>query len=186
MIRSQSESDRELIGNTWQLSAASINHILDTYGDGISPPTGEIDSMSQDVHSEEFARLLQTATRVVLATDINQHVFFSDALQFAQLVLTVNGRDEAGRFEPLELGENRLALEQARRTDWTSYPYSVILVPGIGPEAPTVPISAASRLHLELAVEQYRRKAAPFFLVSGGFVHPPRTPFSEAVEMKRL
>ena len=185
MIRSQGESDRQLIGETWQLSASSINRILDTYGDGVSPPTGDIDSMSEDAHSEDFAGLLQTAARVVLATDVHQRMFFSDPLQFAELALTVNGRDEAGRFEPLEEGENQLALKQISSTDWTAYPYAVILVPGIGPDVPNERLSAGSRLHLELAVEQYRQKAAPFLLVSGGFVHPPRTPFSEAIEMKR-
>ena len=185
MIRSDGESDRQLVGETWQLSAASINRVLETYGEGISPPTGAIDSMSQDAHSEEFAQLLQTATRVVVSIDVNQRTFFSDALQFAELVLTVNGRDEAGRFEPLEQGENRLALEQIPRTDWATYPYSSILVHGIGPEALNVRLSAGSRLHLELAVQQFRQRTAPYLLVSGGFVHPPRTPYSEAVEMKR-
>jgi len=38
---------------------------------------------------------------------------------------------------------------------------------------------------LELAVARYRQHAAPFIVVSGGYVHPARTEFCEAIEMKR-
>ncbi len=36
-----------------------------------------------------------------------------------------------------------------------------------------------------MAVELFRKKLAPFIIVSGGHVYPAGTPFSEAVEMKK-
>jgi hypothetical protein len=39
-------------------------------------------------------------------------------------------------------------------------------------------------LRVQLAVKRYRDGKAPFILVSGGFVHPIQTPYSEAIEMK--
>jgi uncharacterized SAM-binding protein YcdF (DUF218 family) len=35
------------------------------------------------------------------------------------------------------------------------------------------------------AVKAFREGKAPFIVVSGGYVHPPQTPYSEAIEMKK-
>jgi DUF218 domain len=185
MVRSGSESNKKLLTDAWRSSANSVNHILATYGDGIAPGMGEIDAMSQDPHSEAFGVQIRTATRVVLATDVMRKSFWSDPVQFAVLVLGINGRDEAGRFEPLEKGENALAVQQMSHTSWSGYRYSAIVVLGNGPTDPAVRLSGLGLLHLEFAVARYREGAAPFILVSGGFVHPPRTQFNEALEMKR-
>lgn len=174
-----------MLGEVWRSSANSLNHILATYGEGVAPHFPEIDSMFDDSASEEFGRLLRTAIQVVLTTDTSQILFFSDPLRFALLVLAIDGRDEAGRFEPLEWAENRPAIDQIGRTDWARYSHSLILVPGDGPETPGVRLSPAGRLRLELAVGRYRKGVAPFILVSGGYVHPARTAFCEAMEMKR-
>jgi uncharacterized SAM-binding protein YcdF (DUF218 family) len=45
-------------------------------------------------------------------------------------------------------------------------------------------LSPAGRLRDELAAKRFRDGKAPFLIVSGGFVHPIRTEFSEAIEMK--
>jgi hypothetical protein len=185
MVRSHDRPDAQLIVDAWRLCAAIINRILATYGSGIEPRFAKIDSMSHDPQSEEFGGLLRTANRVVLATDVKQKLFFSDAVRFSLLVLAADGRDEAGRLEPLERGENLAAIGQVDHTDWKGYPHSIILVPGQGPDDPGVRLSAGGRLRLELAVARYRQHAAPFILVSGGYVHPARTPFNEAMEMKR-
>ncbi|MEO8028394.1 MAG: YdcF family protein, partial [Bryobacteraceae bacterium] len=94
-------------------------------------------------------------------------------------------RNEAGRFEPLDLGENRSTIARVRNTAWSKYPYSVIVVPGSGSESVQVNLSAAGRLRLALAARRFREGKAPFLLLSGGYVHPNQTPFSEAVEMKK-
>ncbi len=103
-------------------------------------------------------------------------------LRFAIGLLDLNGRDEAIRYGA---GENAAALALAARTDWAKAPYSAILVPGAGPEDPKVALSAFGTLRLALAAERFRAGDAPFIIVSGGNVHPDRTPFNEAVEMRR-
>jgi hypothetical protein len=68
---------------------------------------------------------------------------------------------------------------------WSRFPYSAILVPGSGPDSLEVRLSPKARQRLEAAVTRYRAQAAPFIIVSGGYVHPARTPYCEALEMKR-
>ena len=185
MVLSNKLSDRGLLTETWRLYALSINRILAVYGGGVPPMEGEIDAMSLNPRSERFASLLRTAFQIVLEKDPNQRIFLSDPIEIATLLLSINGRDEASRYEPLEQGENQLALEQVAVTDWGKYRYPLILVPGAGPDQEGVPLSPASALRLALAVSRYRSGLAPFILVSGGFVHPPHTPYCEAIEMKR-
>jgi hypothetical protein len=185
MIRFRQRSDEQLIGAAWRIVATEINEILDIYGDGLAPRFGVIDAMSLDPHSEEFGVLMKTAIRIVLETDIQTAFFLSDAVKLSELVLKINGRDEAERLEPLEQGENRLAFERVRNIQWSDYHYSTIIVPGIGPATADIRLSGGSRLHLDMAVTRYRQRVAPFILVSGGYVRPPGTQFSEAVQMKR-
>lgn len=107
------------------------------------------------------------------------------ALRFALMVLEVNERDEAGRLEPLESGENAAAIRAIPSIDWNRYPYAVIVVPGSGPDRPGVNLSPTGRLRAILGARRYREGKAPILLLSGGYVHPIHTSFSEAVEMKK-
>ena len=68
---------------------------------------------------------------------------------------------------------------------WDKYAYSVIVVPGAGPSDPNTALSDAGRRRSALAAEAYHAGKAPFILVSGGYVHPSQTRFSEAMEMKK-
>lgn len=185
MIREQNSADAELLASSWRLTATAIGHIFATYGEGAEPRYPKIDAMSHDPKSEDFGNLLRTATRVVLTTDVKENLFYSDYVRFALLLLAADGRNEAGRHEPLDQGENRAAFEQMKQTAWHEYRYALILVPGQGPEEPAVRLAPEGRLRLELAVTRFRQRVAPYICVSGGYVHPARTPFSEAVEMKR-
>jgi hypothetical protein len=110
---------------------------------------------------------------------------FAPPLRLAMRLLLANSRDEAGRFWPLDSGENAAALRRVASIDWPSFPYSVILVPGEGPEVAGLPLSPFAAERLRLAVAAWREKQAPFLLLSGGYVHPAQTPFCEAVEMRR-
>lgn len=110
---------------------------------------------------------------------------FQPALRFALGLMDLNGRDEAGRFEPMERGENARAFHRISSIDWSRYPYTVIVVPGAGNDQPGVQLSPYGKLRAELAAKRYREGKAPLILVSGGFVHPMRTPYAEAIEMKR-
>jgi hypothetical protein len=82
-------------------------------------------------------------------------------------------------------GENAAAVRAIRTTVWPRYPYSVIVVPGAGGDRPGIALSSFGKLRDEIAAKRYRDGKAPFIVVSGGFVHPDRTPFAEALEMKK-
>ena len=185
MIRFQERRDDEFLAEAWKLTTRAVNHVFKTYGDGTAPRYPTIDGMSQDPHSPAFGEMVRTATRVVVSAGPDAGTFLSAWVKFAGLLLTIDGRDEAGRHEPLERGENRAAYEHVKAIDGSRYPYSAILVPGQGPEEPGVRLAPQGRLRLELAVARYRQGAAPLIVVSGGYVHPARTPFNEAIEMKR-
>jgi DUF218 domain len=173
----------------WRHEAAAINHIISVYGEGEKPRYAKIDSMSYAVDSESYIALL----KVILdgldlpEADASPHpnLVFEPALRLALRLLQANARDEAGRFWPLDSGENAAAIRRLGAIDWSSYPYSVILVPGGGPEIAGLPLSPGGKERLRLAVAAWREKQAPYLLVSGGYVHPAQTPFCEAVEMRR-
>jgi len=101
-------------------------------------------------------------------------------------LLALNHRDEAGREEPMEAGVNRAAVRAIASIHWETYPESVIVVPGAGPEDRNTPLSSVGRKRMELAVAAYHAGEAPFILVSGGYVHPTQTRFNEALEMKKV
>ncbi len=111
--------------------------------------------------------------------------FFAPLLGVDLAALVAQKRDEAARYEPLVTGENAAALANAKTVDWSAYPYTVILVPGQGPESLDYPISIGSKTRADLAARRWQAKLAPLVLLSGGHVHPDRTPYSEAMEMKK-
>lgn len=99
--------------------------------------------------------------------------------------LAAAGRDEATRYEPLALGENKAALAAIAGVRFADYPFSAIVVPGLGPVSLDAALSEGGRLRCDLAKARFDKKLAPLLLVSGGHVHPDRTPYSEALEMKK-
>ncbi len=58
-------------------------------------------------------------------------------------------------------------------------------MPGAGGSDYVTPLSAAGRERCALAADAYHADKAPLLIVSGGFVHPSQTHFSEAMEMKK-
>jgi len=98
--------------------------------------------------------------------------------------LEVNRRDEAGRYEPLEAGENKAAVANLSNIKWSDYPYSFILVLGSGP-SDSAPLSAVAAKRADVAAELFLNHKAPLIIMSGGHVHPMQTPFCEAIEMKK-
>ena len=167
----------------WSDSARGINHIVDVYCEGHAPRYSDIDAVSYDVNSASYKRILRVAAAIL--DDRPPEVFFQIPLRFALYLLEANNRDEAGRFEPLEKGENSGALRRIATVDWSKFPYSVIVVPGSGGDRPGVSLSAVGKLRLILAARRLAEAKAPFILVSGGFVHPNQTQFCEALEMKK-
>src|SRR5690606_14579768 len=112
-------------------------------------------------------------------------LFFEPVLQLALDILAMNGRNEAARYEPLTQGLNQPAHSRIDAIDWSEYPYSALLVPGFGPESADTRIDHRSIARCKWAVEAFRQGKAPFIIVSGGHVYPHKTPYSEAVEMRR-
>jgi hypothetical protein len=174
---------------TWQLEAAGMNRILAAYGEGKSFPHSDLDGLVYDSNSQDYSEFLQQ-----LASDVSTQAnkdndagpFFATSLQFCLELLKANQRDEAARFEPMEQGENRAAASYLKKVNWSKYRYAAILVPGMGPDTVGIPLSPMGRLRVEKAARAYRLGLAPFLLLSGGYVHPRQTPFSEAVEMKKV
>lgn len=99
--------------------------------------------------------------------------------------LRADGRDEAARYEPLDDGENAAALARMQRIDWSAWRFGAIVVPGQGPEDPDTVLSPLGRQRCDVAVKRWQARLAPFLFTSGGHVHPDRTRYAEALEMKR-
>lgn len=167
----------------WADAAKGINNIIDVYETGKKPRYPLIDSPSFDVKSENYRRLLQIVTAVM--EEEKTTLFFEPSLRYAMRLLEINKRDEAGRHEPLELGENRAAITRIKKIDWSKYPYTVIVVPGAGTDRLTWSMSPWGSLRAEIAARRYKQGKAAFILVSGGYVHPAQTPYAEAIEMKK-
>ena len=169
----------------WQQAAAAMNRIYDVYGLGKPPRYPEIDSISFDVKAPTFPRML-AVVQAVMADEPDGHpLFFHAPLRFALELLRANWRDEAGRFEPMEQGENKAAVEAIRTTNWNQFKYAAIVVPGSGTDRPNQTMSPWGKARVTLAARRFKAGLAPFIIVSGGYVHPNQTPFCEALEMKK-
>ena len=177
-------SDVELLKAAWRDTARGMNNIIQTYALGVPPRYDSIDSMSYEVSDHVYQELINTSTYVINENADQLSYFFEPSLRFVLQLLENNSRDEAGRFEPMETSENKKALQFIAEIQWDQYPYSHILVPGRGPELERVALDPYGKLHLAMAVKRYRQGLAPLLLVSGGAVHPKRTPYNEALEMK--
>lgn len=184
-VRYADLSGEELLAKTWSDAAKGLNRLIDVYLQGKAPRYPAIDSVSYDAKGASHGRLLDATAAVMEEGKPEVTLFFQPALRFGMALLDINRRDEAGRHEPMEAGENAAAFRRMRTIDWARYPYSAIVVPGSGTESLTVRISAYSKIRAELAARRFREGKAPLIIVSGGYVHPNQTPFSEAVEMKR-
>jgi len=100
-------------------------------------------------------------------------------------LLRAAGRDEAFRYGPDASLENQAAIDAIASIDFAAYPYTAILVPGQGPTDDTTALNPAGINRINTAVARWRAGLAPLLLVSGGHVHPDKTPFCEAIEMRR-
>src|ERR1700761_6585738 len=54
----------------------------------------------------------------------------------------------------------------------------------MGTEDGEVHLSPVGGFRVRLAAQRWREGKAPFLIVSGGHVHPNKTPYAEAIEMK--
>jgi hypothetical protein len=181
-IKHNRQSDTEMLIAAWEDAANGMNRLLRVYCLGKDPFYKDIDKVSFDVSSEEYRKLLkEKIAEIKLSKD---PMFFEPTLSFALKLLEVNRRDEAGRYEPLEDGENKAAVQNLKKITWSEYPYSFILVLGSGP-GDSRRLSAIAAKRADTAAQLFLEHKAPLLILSGGHVHPMQTPYCEAIEMKR-
>lgn len=110
--------------------------------------------------------------------------FFHRTRALALAILETADRDQAALYEPLDKGENAAAIATIASIDWGKYPFAAIVVPGLGPTDAS-PLAEGGRVRADMAAARYAAKVAPLIVLSGGHVHPDRTQYSEAIEMKK-
>ena len=181
-IKYSRQSDSEMLIAAWKDAANGMNRLLSIYCLGKDPFYKDIDKVSFDVSSEEYRKLLKVKIRDIQLS--HAPLFFEPTLTFALKLLEANRRDEAGRYEPLEEGENKTCLQNIKKIRWSDYPYSFILVLGAGPED-SARLSKIGAKRADQAAQLFLEHKAPLIILSGGHVHPMQTPFCEAIEMKK-
>jgi len=181
-IKYDEQADDQMFAAAWKDAAAGLNRILSVYGLGKDPRYKDIDKVSFDVSSDAYRNLVKAKTAEIRFS--NAPLFFEPTLRFALGLLEINRRDEAGRYEPLELGENKAPVRNLRNIKWSDYAYSFILVLGSGP-SDSARLSLIGAQRTDVAAQLFLQKKAPLIIVSGGHVHPKQTPYCEAIEMKK-
>jgi hypothetical protein len=181
-IRYSGDSDTALLRKAWEDGALAENRIIRNYTTNKGFRYPAIDSASFMPGKGQGREMLAETGMMLWRRKDGFTLFFQPSLELALDILFVNGRDEAARFEPLD-SSNRPAYRKVLTVHWDAYPYSFILLPGEGPENDQ-PISPVGKLRCQLGAQQYKRRLAPFIVVSGGYVHPFQTPYCEASEMK--
>ncbi len=174
----------QLLVKAWEQDAGSINYTIAVYAEGKKPNYPQIDSIGYNIHLKGFYTLMYDATTTLFGDVKKTSLFFEPSMQAALLYLQINERQDPANYEPMELTVNKAAVERAKTIKWANYPYSNILVPGAGPDNLTSPLSGEGMLRCRLAVLEYKQGKAPFIIVSGGNVHPYKTKYNEAEEMK--
>ncbi|MEX0721500.1 MAG: YdcF family protein [Balneolaceae bacterium] len=184
-IMFEDADDQEFIREVWEHAATGVNHVIDVYFKGEKPRYPKIDSISFKVNHAGFINLVHTEMDTLVQEHPEDAAFFELPLKSALKALEINNRDEAARYEPLNEGYNKEPYERVSSLDWNDYDYSLIIVPGQGPPEPGIILDSLGIYKMELAMERYRNGLAPYLVVSGGNVHPYKTPYNEAVEMKK-
>ena len=184
-VRYESKAGGDLLAQAWTDAARGINQAIDVYGEGKSSRYSAIDAPAFDVKGAEYEQMVHTVAYMLMEQAAERRLFFQPTLKFALYLLDINKRDEAGRLEPLEQKENAAAVRRIWTIEWSRFPYTVIVVPGQGGDRMTWALAPEGKLRVEIAARRWREGKAPLILVSGGYVHPNQTLFSEAVEMKK-
>ena len=163
----------------------AINYVIDVYAGAKKPNYPKIDSISFDVTKKAHLYLLKDVAQDILKDVRRPEEAFYESLWTAVRLLEVNERWDAAQLEPLMQLENKKAYDAIRQTDFERYPYSLLLTLGAGPEVYDQPISPGGMLRCRMAARSYFQGLAPFIVVSGGRVHPYKTRYIEAIEMKK-
>jgi hypothetical protein len=158
--------DAELLRGAWTDAARALNKGWDDHVAPLAAP---------DRHAMIQAALSGAAERP----------YYRPLLDLVLAALSAASRDEAWRYEPLVEGENAAAVARIPMIDFASFPFSVIVVPGKGPGNLDHALDPGGRIRADQAAARFQAGLAPLIALSGGHVHPDRTPYSEAIEMKK-
>jgi DUF218 domain len=159
-------SDATLVVQAWTDTAYWLNGAVAAYAKELTPAQ------------------LQTTIDSVVTSHAAPMPFFAPAIASLLAILDSDNRDNAAEDEPIDQGENRAVIANLPSIDFSKYAFSMLVVPGIGPTDATTMISLGSKTHADLAAARFAAKYAPIFALTGGRVHPDRTTFAEALEMK--
>jgi hypothetical protein len=178
-------SDEEMIVSAWDECVKGVNRIMDVYGNGQVPMYPRSDSVTYNIRSRDYIESVYLWGQEIRREAGNSPQFFAAPLQFALMLLDINNRDEAARYEPMHMLENKQACAAIPGIKWDKYPYSAIVILGAVSPLYTSKLPPMGKLNVKLGAENFTEGLAPLIIVSGGHVHPFRTAVSEAVEMKR-
>jgi hypothetical protein len=185
-ILSQKLSNKEQLIKAWEQDAEGINFTISVYVEGQKPNYPAIDSISFNVKKRNYTQLVDDLSKTIYEETKNASLFFEPSLKAALLSLEINERNQVADYEPMASTVNKLAFDRVNSIKWNDYKYSLILIPGSGPEEPETALSAEGMLRCRVAALRYFEGLAPFVMVSGGNVHPFKTKFNEAIEMKKF
>lgn len=177
--------DTNAISKYSAINIASGNYIIETYLGGKQPRYPKIDGGKYRFDDSGYLRIVKEQVTRVLHKSAGTNFYYVLPMLVALKVLGINGRDEAARYEPLTEGVNSAAFARASKIKWSDYPYSAILVPGLGPQTAAVALDPGGARRCQLAAAAFNKGEAPFIIVSGGHVHPDRTIYSEGIEMRK-
>jgi len=177
--------DEEMVAAAWDECVKGINRIMDVYGNGKEPMYPRIDSVTYNIRSRDYIEAVYLWGQEIRREAGISRQFFKAPLQFALMLLDINNRDEAARYEPMQLLENREAYHAIPNIKWDKYPYSAIVILGAVSPIRESKLPPMGKLNVKLGAENFTQGLAPLIVVSGGHVHPFRTAVAEAVEMKR-
>ncbi|WP_184546775.1 YdcF family protein [Mucilaginibacter sp. FT3.2] len=175
-----------MLVKAWEQDARAVNYTIDVYAGGKRPNFPDVDSINFNVYSKTYPKVIADGAKGIIKVYGNSKLFFLPSVNYALHSLDVNGRNDAGNDEPLIQKANKAAYERIKAINWSKYTYTLILVPGQGPDEPGVSISKGSIERCKIAALKYAQGLTPFIMVSGGKVHPFKTQFGEAVEMKKF
>jgi hypothetical protein len=179
-------ADADLLAAAWRDTARGLNNVIAIYAKGTAPRYPKIDGFIFDIANPEYTNVLKAQGTASAALRQADDTVFEPSLRYAAGLLRMNERTEAAPFRPLLGGDNAAAAEAVKTAVWKDHPYPALLVFGHGPEDAQSRTGVMGHIRMGIAAAMFKQGAAPFIVVSGGNVHPNRTPFNEAVEMKRL
>lgn len=177
---------KQLLIKAWEQDVKAVNYAISVYAEGQKPNYPQIDSIGFNVKDKSYPELIALNASLAVSETKKDGLFYSPAMVFALQSLEINERNRIADDEPMMETVNKAAYEYSKKVKWDNYKYTLILVPGEGPEEKDVELSAGGMLRCRLAALQYHNGLAPFIMVSGGCVHPYKTKYNEAAEMKKF